>query len=172
MLYKLVTNLSKSLIAALSSLFCCLLAQLVSAHLALISSFFHCLVTVLVLAPGPSFRRNLVSCNCLKFKTCLDTPLHGPSQRALGKIIRIVSRERAKSWGIIGTLLQLPGSGGSRHTQDHLGQFTKTVICWLLNSEGNLRRFSTKSENKVTLHAKAYLITPTNFSKKMRDLAR
>ena len=94
--YKLVTNLSKSLIAALSSLFCCLLAQLVSAHLALISSFFHCLVTVLVLAPGPSLRRNLVSCNCLKFNTCLDTPLHGPSQRALGKIIRIVGHECAK----------------------------------------------------------------------------
>ena len=123
MLYKLVTNLSKSVIAALSSLFCCLLAQLVSAHLALISSFFHCLVTVLVLAPGPSLRRNLVSCNCLKFNTCLDTPLHGPSQRALGRIIGIFGHVHVSKPESVITLL-------------HAGLFgTVYKNCYLLTAE-------------------------------------
>lgn len=77
------TYLSKSVIAARSSPFTCLWAQLVSDHLAVMSSFFHFLITVPVLAPGPILITNLVSWSCLKFKTCLATPLHGPSHRAL-----------------------------------------------------------------------------------------
>lgn len=68
---------------ALAAMASCLLAQLVSAHLDVISALVQALVTVPVLAPGPTLTTYFVNCRALKLATCLATPLHGPSTRAL-----------------------------------------------------------------------------------------